>query len=949
MRLLLLFLGMMLGFQTYAQRTCGAHHLHEELMTSDPDYAKRHAEIESLTAQFLRDPLQAQMLSRGEINIPVVFHVLYNTAAQNISEQRILEQLKTLNDDFNASNPDTSLIPNPFKPLKGAFSIKFVLANRDPQGNPTTGIIRKQTTRTGFSYGGLTTPTAQPMKFNSQGGSDAWDTRSYLNIWVCNMTDGTLGFATFPASAGTVYDGVVLATRYTGTTGATAPYNKGRTGTHEVGHYFNLRHIWGDANNCSASDFVDDTPNQRNSTGGCPSWPISTDPCSPGTPGIMFMNYMDYTNDACMYMFTQGQVGRMQAALNGPRASLLNSRGYVEDRVNDLSIVGILSPNGAQCSPTFTPQLTFTNRGTNEVNSFSATYQISGRAAVSRTWTGTLAPQNSATVEFDAVTVDAGYYFFNAYSSQPNGSTDTDPSNDSIFGAFSIADVNASISGATNLCSGDSVTLTASTCSDLNFNIGTFASRQYIVWEFEPSGAVYPGNPIPVNITVDQTRTNTLRIVNFGDFNSPQPAFLSFNPNTANPIITVLETATGFIQNGTGLVWTGTGRYDICTKSFTVNYSLKDPSTGQLILPASKVFGNADAPLPLNFSWSNGATTPSIKVSPTATTQFTLTITAANGCTARDSITVTVNPKATPTFNSIPAICSGTPAPVLPGTSNNGITGSWSPSVSNTSSGTYTFTPGPGQCAVNTSLNIVVNQSVTPQFNPIAAFCAGTPAPVLPPVSINGITGTWSPGNVSNTSSSTYTFNATDAGCYTPTVINVTVKPLPPAPLVGSNSPVLAGNEILLTAGTITGASYSWSGPNGFTSNLQNPSILSATTANAGEYSAFATVGGCDGASSSVTVIVNTETPVVENSVAGMLIAPNPFRYSTTLSFDLPESKRVVISITDISGRALEKQIVNAGSGRNVFEVGRDLVSGTYLLSVDTGSEIKTLKMVVLN
>jgi hypothetical protein len=947
MRILFLFLCALVSFQANAQRTCSAHDHHEELMANDREYAKRHAEIEAFTEQFIRNGGQSQLSRGGEIIIPVVFHIIYNTAGQNISDQRILEQMQTFNDDYNATNADTSLIPGPFKSLKGAFNVKFVLANRDPQGNPTTGIVRRQTTRTSFTASSVTSPTAQPMKFTAQGGSDAWDTRSYLNVWVCNLSGGVLGYATFPASAGTLYDGIVLGSAYTGSTGASAPFNKGRTGTHEVGHYFNLRHIWGDATTCTASDFVDDTPPQRTSTGGCPSWP-RTDACTGTSPGIMFMNYMDYTNDACMYMFTKGQVGRMEAALNGPRASLLTSRGFVAEFENDLTAAAIVSPPAAQCATTFTPQVSFTNAGSEPVTTFTATYVISGSAPVSKVWNGTLAPEATAVVEFDEITISEGSYLFTSYSNNPNGVADEKTANDTIQRIFSVATADATISGDINICQGESTTLSAATCGDLAFKLTSFLNTDYLVLEFDTTGVPYEENPIEVQISIDSSRANTLSILNFGDWGSPLPAFLTFNPNPSNPTITVQETLNGFAQAGVNLLWTGSGTYDICTKSFTVVYAFKNPSTGAILVPAVKFFINEDALQPLSFLWSTGDTTPSITVSPNATTQYTLSVTTASGCSVSSTATVAVNPIVTPTFNAIAPICSGATAPILPTTSTNGVSGIWSPVVSNTVSGIYTFTPNQGICAETTTLELIVNPSVTPAFDAVAPFCAGEEAPALPATSNNGVNGTWTPSTISNTASGTYAFTAVDEGCFTPVSLNVTVKPVPASPTAGSNSPVVEGNAINLTAGTVSGATYTWTGPNGFSSSAQNPSIPSATTENAGEYSVFVTVDGCESESATVTVVVNPSTSVREEILMGMLIAPNPFRYSTTLSFDLLESQRVVISVTDISGRELEKQIVNAGSGRNIFEVGRNLVSGTYLLSVDTGSEIKTLKMVVV-
>ncbi|MCS7077349.1 MAG: M43 family zinc metalloprotease [Bacteroidia bacterium] len=297
------------------RRTCGTMDLHYRLLKTDPEYAKNVAEIEQFTQDYIKN---AQNMKTGSIiTIPVVFHVVYENATENISDTRLIEQIDILNQDFSKTNSDASLVPSAFKSLHVDTEIRFCLATKDPNGNPTTGITRTPTTKSSFSIG------SNDVKFNSTGGRDAWHTQKYLNIWVCDLGSTLLGYAQFPGGAAAT-DGVVLNYRYTGKTGATAPFNKGRTATHEVGHYLNLRHIWGDDSGCSPDDLVSDTPTQDVESSGCPNFPL-TDACQPSSPGVMFMNYMDYTDDACMYMFTAGQKARMRAALTGPRASLTTS------------------------------------------------------------------------------------------------------------------------------------------------------------------------------------------------------------------------------------------------------------------------------------------------------------------------------------------------------------------------------------------------------------------------------------------------------------------------------------------------------------------------------------------------------------------------------------------------------------------------------------------------
>ena len=239
-----------------------------------------------------------------------------NRPAEKISGAQVKSQIKSLNLDFSATNADRSKVPSVFSSLVANPMIGFVLATKDPSGKPTTGITYTETDENSFS------DRMDPVKFAATGGKSAWNTKKYLNIWVCTLSNGLLGYAQFPGGPSAT-DGVVILNTAFGTIGsATAPFNKGRTATHEVGHYLNLRHIWGDTPDCSGSDFADDTPNCADSNFGKPTFPHVT--CSNGPNGDMFMNYMDYTDDDSMFMFTPGQVMRMHTALDGPRSSLVS-------------------------------------------------------------------------------------------------------------------------------------------------------------------------------------------------------------------------------------------------------------------------------------------------------------------------------------------------------------------------------------------------------------------------------------------------------------------------------------------------------------------------------------------------------------------------------------------------------------------------------------------------
>jgi hypothetical protein len=230
-------------------------------------------------------------------------HVLYKTAQENISDAQIASQIAVLNEDFNLQNKDASNTPSDFSALKANVGIHFTLDS----------VVRKATNKKSWAPN-------DGMKKSSQGGSDAIDPDQYLNIWVCNLGQNLLGYATFPTSAGAWNDGVVVLYSAFGREGRLiAKYNKGRTATHEVGHWMNLRHIWGDAT--CGNDFVGDTPLHNTANYNCPTYPhMST--CGPNIVE-MTMNYMDYTDDACMYMFTNDQKDRMLSIFASARSSFI--------------------------------------------------------------------------------------------------------------------------------------------------------------------------------------------------------------------------------------------------------------------------------------------------------------------------------------------------------------------------------------------------------------------------------------------------------------------------------------------------------------------------------------------------------------------------------------------------------------------------------------------------
>ncbi len=279
------------------KRGCASDEVLARQLKADPTLALRMNKIEELTNK----AIASGRLVNGKVEIPVVVNVLYRTAAENISLAQIQSQIDVLNADFNALNSDFNSVPAEFSGVKANVGITFVLQN----------VVRKSTKTTSFS-------TNDAMKKASTGIAPTTPS-TVLNMWSCNLGGGILGYAQFPGGASAT-DGVVMDNNAFGSTGTvTAPFNLGRTATHEVGHWMNLRHIWGDAN--CGSDLVSDTPTHDSANYGVPAAGHRST-CT-GTPLEMYMNYMDYTDDRGMFMFSNGQKARMAALFvsGGARAS----------------------------------------------------------------------------------------------------------------------------------------------------------------------------------------------------------------------------------------------------------------------------------------------------------------------------------------------------------------------------------------------------------------------------------------------------------------------------------------------------------------------------------------------------------------------------------------------------------------------------------------------------
>lgn len=320
---------------------CGTHIFTEREMAADPQYK---ADIEAYRAEIQRYIEQARREGKpkngGKRIIPVVFHVIHEYGSENISKEQILSQIESLNRDFSFTNPDKSNIPAGFMELAADPEIEFRLATKDDAGRCTDGIVR--------IYSPKTSNAADVTEFKAL---SFWNSYKYLNIWVVrsiassvsSVPGQVLGYAQFPGTRRVSTDGIVLRSDCVGTIGTAAANNRrGRTATHEIGHWLGLRHIWGDAD--CGSDGVDDTPIAFGPNYGI-CWnrfPYNTTSCDrpqPDTLGEMFMNYMDYSDDHCMAMFTKGQKEVMDATLNGYRKHIcspenLEATGTRDEDIN---------------------------------------------------------------------------------------------------------------------------------------------------------------------------------------------------------------------------------------------------------------------------------------------------------------------------------------------------------------------------------------------------------------------------------------------------------------------------------------------------------------------------------------------------------------------------------------------------------------------------------------
>jgi hypothetical protein len=835
--------------------------------------------------------------TQSVFNIPVIVHVVHNGQAvgsgPNISQAQVIDQINILNKDFNGTNADTTLIPSVFKPLLGKAKINFCLAVVNPSNVVLAepGIDRLNSVSKGWTSGAYSQAyidaTIKPQSI--------WDPNKYFNIWVCNLGSSLLGYATFPnpgmtgllglsAPYGTATsDGVVcLYTAFGSIGSAQAPYNKGRTATHEIGHWAGLRHVWGDAN--CGNDECNDTPTQSALNFGCPSFPQVS--CSNGPNGNMFMNYMDYVDDGCMQMFSKDQVFRMQLILANSqfRQSLLTSTVCkLSSAINDVGIVNIMSPTYSQavnCDPFITPSFSVMNFGSNAVTSITFTYNVDNTGTQTLNWTGNLAPYAATVITLPQINLANGSHYFQVNALNPNATTDTYLNNNFSFQPFSISNgYTIAASGATTICSGNPATLTA--------------SGGATTWTWNPSAITGPTASVMPGTTTIYTVSGSLATC----------------VKTATVLITVNITPTLTANSTT-----------ICTG-------------GQATLAAS------GAP---TYSWSTSQTTSVINVSPASNTVYTV-YGINGGCVSSKQVSVTIGtslgivPVASSTM-----FCSGATTTI---TASGASTYTWQPgnlngssiAVTPNSSTTYTVSGTAAACSGSNSILITVN--ATPTLAPAPSsptICTPGPGTNL---NVSGATNyTWNPGNltgavvaVNPVSTTVYTVvGTTTAGCTDTKTTQIVVNGKPTVFAATSNPTLCIGNVGSVFA---TGATtYTWNPGN---MSGATPTISPSTT------TTYTVIGATNGCTDTKTITIQMVTCTgLATQISNLTISVYPNPVNDELFIKANED--VKVTIYNAIGQIVRTEAI----ARNGKISTSEMPNAVYFVHVKGNNETRIYKVV---
>ncbi len=880
-------------------RNCGTMVVHDRLMATDPDYKRNFEAMEARTQNDIKNR-EARGPVESVRTIPVIVHVVWKATAENISDQQIAAQIRILNEDYTKTNADVTKTPSVFAPLAANSQINFVLDR----------VIRKQTTVTSWS-------TDDKVKYTSQGGSDVVSPSSYLNIWVCNLGGGVLGYAQFPGGTSAT-DGVVCGYNYFGDIGtATAPFNKGRTMTHEVGHYLNLRHIWGDDGTaCTGSDLVDDTPNAGGPNYGCPTSPKVT--CSNGPNGDLFMNYMDYSDDACMYMFTTGQSTRMNAVLDGTRSGLVSG--------STTPTITVTAPNGGENWTVGTSRsITWTFTGTiaNVKIEYSINSGSTWTAIVSSTGnTGSYAwtvPNNPATTcrvrvsdAANAVTNDISNANF-TISSGGGGfiTAETESNNTSGTANGPVGSgvaVSGSVSSSTDVDFFSFTTGSVGTIS-VSLAIGTSADLDWYLYDaglVERAKGYTTANPETGSYANAPAGTYYIKVNGYNGATSAYTLNVTY-PGTVSNSVTVTAPNGGenwTVASSRNITWTSTGSI----ANVKIEYSTNSGTNWTVV--ASSVTNNGA------YAWT---------VPNTASTTCRVRVSDAANAATNDISNANFTISSAPT--TVTLLTEGFETNVVPGTF-------WLAADQNATSGTDFW----GRKATSAS-----GRAKSGVFG---AWCAQ-----------NGMTGVAYDNNMNAFMEYNNGLNITG---YSNVQISFWIWYKTENSYDYCSFQYWNGSSwVEFTGGRFTGTgtgsgvwtqkTYSVPSAAGTTFKFRWIFYSDGSITNEGAYIDDIVVTGLSGARLAKD---GTDLPVSFDLSQNF---PNPFNPTTTIKFDLPNESSVKLNVYNTNGQ-LVKSLVNtkmtAGShqimwdGRN--EAGQIVSSGLYIYRIQAGNYVKSMKMMLM-
>jgi hypothetical protein len=743
--------------------------------------------VNSLMNQLNSGPRGSSANIQSVFNIPVIVHIIHNneavnstnaTTGNNLNAAQVINQINILNADFKGLNADTSLIPTVFKPVLGKFQVNFCLAVVNPTGGVLAepGIDRINRVARGWN----SLPYSQTYIDATVKPNSIWDPNRYLNIWVCPLSNSLLGYATFPNPGATglpglsapfgstITDGVVILNTAFGSigTGAGGVYNLGRTATHEVGHWMGLRHIWGDGT--CASDFCNDTPPAQTSNFNCPTFPYKLGTCAGNTTGEMTMNFMDYTNDACMYMFTKDQKFRAQLILanSALRSSLITSTACnLPTAGTDAGISSVARPTFSQtinCNNFIDPLLNITNYGTTTLTNLVVTYQVDNVNPQTFTWTGTANPNSTFTLAVPQIAgLSNGAHFFSATLSLPNGTVDVNPNNNSNLQNFIIANQLTVTVNSPSTCAGSTVNLTASGATSYN-------------WGSNGTGAT---------ITVTPSVTSV------------------YSFTAGNTSCNVVRTTTVTVLAGPSVTVNSASACTGATVSLTANGAN-------------------------SYTWSTGAQSSAITVSANSTAIYTVTGNNGGFCSSVRQATLSILPSPSLSVNNA-TVCSGVSASLSASgaTSYTWSTGSNANAivVSPLSSTVYVLSGQVGNCITTRNVNVTIGGGLSLFISPSqSTICAGSTV-ILNASGAN--TYSWSTSAVgasiavSPSVTSTYSLAGLASTCSGTGAITIQVNALPITIISATNSSCFGSNNGQINAASNGNGPFTYTYSAG-TSNL---------------------------------------------------------------------------------------------------------------------------------